>query len=80
MKTSKQLNLIRAFGHKEKVFWKRTYGMTKRSWVAFILAIPFITVAHYAFATMSFLFELSLWVRKKPQFKINLQKMVSVPA
>ena len=76
MTPNKQLNLIKAFAFKEKVFWKRTWGMTKRSWIAFILAIPFITIAHYAFALMHFGFEFVLWVFRSPQFEVNLQRMV----
>ena len=78
MKQTKRLNLIRAFAFKERVFWKRTWGMTKKSWIAFIIAIPFITVAHYAFALMHFGFEFVLWVFRSPQFEVNLQRMVKV--
>ena len=80
MKT-KQLNLIKAFIFKEKVFWKRTIGMRKRGgWITFILALIPITIAHYAFALMHFGFEFCLWLFRSPQFEINLQKMVKVPA
>jgi hypothetical protein len=80
MKTPKQLNLISAFAFKEKVFWKRTWGMTKRSWAAFIIAIPFITLGHYAFALMHLGFETTLWIFRSPQFEVNLQRMVKVSA
>ena len=75
-KQKKSPNLIKVFGLKEKAFWKRTWTMRKKlSWVGFGLALIFITVAHYAFALMHFLFECFLWVVMKPQFKANLRKL-----
>ena len=76
MKNIKSLNLIRIFLLKERVFWNRTWTMRKRTgWLGFLIGLLFITVAHYAFAIMHFLFECFLWVVKRPQFKVNLQKM-----
>lgn len=76
MKKQKSLSLIKIFLLKEGVFWKRTWSMRKKSgWFGFIIALPFLTLAHYAFALMHFLFECFLWIVMRPQFRANLQKL-----
>lgn len=76
MKKNRSLNLIRVFALKEVKFWKRTMTMRQRlNWFGFGIALAFITVAHYAFALMHFLFECFLWVVMRPQFKANMVKM-----
>lgn len=75
MTKQKSLSLIKVFILKEKDFWKRTWTMRKKSgWLGFIIAIPFLTIAHYAFALMHFLFECFLWLTMKPQFRSNMKK------
>ena len=75
MKT-KSLNLIKVFGRKEAKFWKRTMTMKQRmNWFGFIIGLIFISIGHYAFALMHFLFECFLFVAMRPQFKANLNKM-----
>jgi len=72
----KSLSLIRVFGLKEAQHWRRTWTMRKKlSWVGFIIALIFITVGHYIFALMHFLFECFLWIVMRPQFKINMEKL-----
>jgi len=69
-------NLLRVFYLKEIKFWTRTWTMKKKTgWFGFLIAIPFLTIAHYAFALMHFLFECFLWVVMRPQFKVNLVKL-----
>lgn len=71
-------NLIRIFGLKEAKFWKRTWSMRKKlSWVGFGIALIFITIAHYAFALMHFLFECFLFLFMRSQFKANMVKLRS---
>lgn len=78
MKTQKSLNLIKVFALKEVKFWKRTWTMRKKlSWVGFGIGLIFITVAHYAFALMHFLFECFLWIVMRPHFRANMAKMSS---
>lgn len=73
---NKSLNLIKVFGLKEAKFWKRTWTMRqKMNWIGFGIALVFITVAHYLFSIMHFLFECFLWVVMRPQFKANMVKM-----
>lgn len=76
----KKYNLIQLFGLKEGVFWKRTFTMHKKfNWVGklsmFPIALFLISLAHYAFAVMHFLFECFLFIVHKGQFQINLNKM-----
>lgn len=72
----KSLNLIRVFGLKEAKFWRRTLIMRKKfSWIGFGIALIFITIAHYAFALMHFLFECFLWIVLNSQFKANIIKL-----
>ena len=62
----KSLNLIRVFGLKEVKHWKRTWTMRKKlPWVGFGIALILITVGHYAFALMHFLWESSLYIGGK---------------
>lgn len=76
MKKQKSLNLIRIFLLKEKVFWKRTWEMRKKAgWLGFLIAIPLLTVAHYAFALMHFLFECFLWITMRAQYRENIKKL-----
>jgi hypothetical protein len=71
-------NLIKVFGRKEAKFWKRTWTMRKKlSWVGFGIALIFITIGHYLFAGMHFLFECLLFIVMRPQFRANLNKMYS---
>jgi len=76
----KKYNLIQIFGLKEGIFWKRTWTMhTKFNWIGklsmFPIALLLISLAHYAFALMHFLFESFLFMVHKGQFQINLNKM-----
>jgi len=74
--TKKSLNLIKVFAHKEVKFWNRTWTMRKKlNLVGFGIALLFITLGHYAFALMHFLFECVLFFVMRPQFKANLNKM-----
>jgi len=76
MKTEKSLSLIKIFLLKEGVFWKRTWSMRKKSGIfGFIIALPFLTIAHYSFALMHLLFECFLWVVMRAQFRANLRKL-----
>lgn len=76
MKESRSHSLIKIFGLKEVKFWKRTWTMRQKlSWIGFGIALVFLTVAHYAFALMHFLFECFLWIAMRPQFKANMVKM-----
>ena len=69
-------NLIKVFGRKEAIFWKRTWSMKKQlNWIGFRIALIFITLAHYAFVIMHFLFECLLFIIMRPQFKANINKM-----
>ena len=78
MKKKSSRNLIKVFGLKEVKFWKRTWTMKqKMNWFGFGIGLIFITVAHYAFALMHFLFECFLWIVMRPQFKANVNKMYS---
>lgn len=75
-KKARSRNLIRVFGLKETKFWKRTWTMKdKMNWVGFAIGLIFITVAHYAFALMHFLFECVLWAAVPSQFRANINKM-----
>ena len=82
MTQKKSPNLIKVFLLKEKAFWRRTWNMHKQFkgfWkffpLGFPLALTIITVAHYAFALMHFLFECFLWLVLRPQFKANMRKL-----
>lgn len=76
MKQKNSHNLIRIFGLKEVKFWKRTWSMRKKlSWIGFGIALIFITISHYAFALMHFLFECFLFLFMRSQFKANMVKL-----
>jgi hypothetical protein len=78
MQKKKSPSLIKIFLFKEGVFWKRTWSMRKKSgWLGFLIAIPFLTIAHYVFALMHFLFECFLWATIRAQFRANLRKLQS---
>ena len=76
----KKTNLIKVFLLKEKKFWKRTWDMHKKfNWLGklsvFLVSLIIITIAHYSFALMHFLFECFLWLFMRGQFKLNLIKL-----
>ena len=61
---------------KEKKFWQRTLTMkNKLNWFWFIIGLIIITIGHYAFALMHFLFECFLWVVMRDQYQQNLIKL-----
>lgn len=69
-------NLIKIFFEKEKAFWKRTWTMKKKlNWIGFIIAVILISIGHYGFALMHFLFECFLWIFWRAMFRANLQKL-----
>ena len=69
-------NLVKLFLKKEGIFWKRTWTMRKKlNWFGFAIALLLITIGHYAFALMHFLFECFLWITWRPMFRANLQKL-----
>jgi len=74
-------NLFKVFYQKEKLFWNRTREMKDEkeiSFIGFLIATVIISIGHYAFAFMHFLFECFLFVFFRKQFKSNLEKLVSV--
>lgn len=40
--------------------------------IAYPIIVTIISIAHYAFALMHTLFEFSMWLFNKPQFRTNL--------
>ena len=73
---SGSLNLIKVYFRKEKIWWKRTWGMRKRvGLIGFLIAFPFLLAGHLAFAIMHFLMEGVLYLFNRPQFKANLMKL-----
>ena len=71
-----KLNLIKVFLLKEKKFWQRTWEMkNKINLFWFIIAIILISIGHYAFAFMHFLFECFLWLVARKQYRLNLYKL-----
>ena len=76
MKKKNSLNLIKIFKLKEAHFWKRTLTMKDEvGWFGFCIGILFITIFHYMFAGMHFLFESWVWLTNRNQYKQNLNKM-----
>jgi len=77
MKVKKlKTNLFKAFWIKEKQFWSRSFEMRKKlGWFGFTLGILLLSIAHYAFAFMHFMFECFLWIVMKDQYKSNILKM-----
>ena len=74
--TSASLNLTKVYFRKEKIWWKRTWGMKKKvGFIGFLIAIPFLMLGHYAFAAMHFLMEGGLYLFNRPQFEANLTKL-----
>ena len=76
-------NLIKVFGHKEVIFWKRTWGMHKKfdgamKAIGFPIALLLSGVFHYIFAIAHFLFECVLWAVLRDQFKANLIKLQTI--
>jgi hypothetical protein len=70
------MTLVKAMAIKERIFWKRTISMKKKiGWFGFLIALVFITLAHYAFAFMTFMSEAFMWAIGSPQFKVNVAKM-----
>lgn len=75
-----KFNLFKVFLLKEKIFWKRTWGMHKKfPWLFKLTLFPvtllFIALFHYAFAFMHNAFETYLYFRDRERFNINLNKM-----
>ena len=74
--TSGSHNLTRVYFRKEILWWKRTWGMTKKvGYIGFFIAILFLMAGHYAFAIMHFLMEGALYLFNRPQFEANLTKL-----
>jgi len=75
----KKTNLIKTVFKKEKIFWRRNQKMRKElSWVGFIIALIFIVLGRIAIVSMSFLFECTMWIFNRNQFKMNLQKLNTI--
>ena len=76
----KNPNLVQITRKKEIKFWKRTWLMHKKfNWGGKILIFPpsliLISIGHYCFTLMHFLFECFLWIFMRPQFNANMRKM-----
>lgn len=72
---SKKLTLISIFLEKEKIFWKRIEMLTneKANVLSKFLAILGVSFCRYGATVMHFLFECSMFVFNREQFKKNLK-------
>lgn len=83
-KKQNKITLIGVFLKKEKIHWRKMKQMfskfktTASKIVAFPIITLLVSIGHYCFAIMHFLFEVFLWVFLKDQFKLNLIKLNSV--
>ena len=71
-------NLIICFLHKEGIYWRRMWNMKKKknaNWIKWGISTFFVTLFHYAYALMHFLFECFLYVFNRKQFTQNLDKL-----
>ena len=70
--------LLKIMLKKEKIHYKRLFGMFEHckgfggKAIIFPLVFIMVTIAHYCFASMHFIFETFLYFKNREQFNLNI--------